>query len=283
MKKFAVLGHPVAHSLSPVIHAANFRAVGFDGSYEKFDVAPADLASAVARLRAEGYSGLNITVPHKIAVVALLDRQDESVRRYGACNTLKFEEDGTVTGYNTDVIGFVDGLAAHGFSIRGRRVFIVGCGGAGSALAACACHEGAAELKVADLRAQSVESLVARLSAGGFETEVSGLPVLDGTASDAQKAAWGEAAKDADLVVNATPAGLHPGEPSALPPECFRPGQFVLDIVPTKEFPPTAAAARAAGATAADGLEFLVAQGARSFEIWTGVPADRAAMLSAVR
>ena len=110
--------------------------------------------------------------------------------------------------------------------------------------------------------------------AGG--TKVSGLAVLDGTASDEQKAIWGEAAKGADLVVNATPMGLHPGEPSALPPSCFHAGQFVLDIVPTKEFPPTATAAT-------DGLEFLVGQGAKSFEIWTGVTADRKAMLAAIR
>lgn len=289
MKKFAVIGHPVAHSLSPKMHAANMASLGFAGTYEKFDVDPADIPAALRRFRDGGYAGINVTVPHKIAVIPLLDHPDVSVLRYGACNTIRFEADGTLSGFNTDVIGFVDGLAAHGFSIRGRKVVIVGCGGAGSALAACACYEGAAELKVADLRAASVKALADRLSAltttgelaGG--TKVAGLPVLDGTPSDAQKAVWGEAAKDADLVVNATPMGLHPGEPSALPPSCFHPGQFVLDIVPTREFPPTAAAAAAAGATATDGLEFLVGQGAKSFEIWTGLAADRAAMLAAVR
>ena len=283
MKKFAVLGHPVAHSLSPTMHAANFASIGFDATYEKFDVEPEKLADFIKQKQAEGYSGLNITVPHKIAVIPLLDRLDESVKRYGACNTIKFEEDGTLSGYNTDVIGFVTGLAAHGFSIKGKKVVIIGCGGAGSALATCTCYEGAAELKVADLRAESVTNLVAKLQGLGLGTAVAGLEVLDGTASDAQKAIWGEAAKEANLVVNATPMGLHPGEPPALPPDCFHPGQFVLDIVPTKDFPPTAAAAVKAGATATDGLEFLVGQGAKSFEIWTGVTADRKAMLAAIR
>ena len=283
MKKFAVLGHPVAHSLSPTMHAANFASIGFDATYEKFDVEPEKLADFIKQKQAEGYSGLNITVPHKIAVIPLLDRLDESVKRYGACNTIKFEEDGTLSGYNTDVIGFVTGLAAHGFSIKGKKVVIIGCGGAGSALATCTCYEGAAELKVADLRAESVTNLVAKLQGLGLGTAVAGLEVLDGTASDAQKAIWGEAAKEADLVVNVTPMGLHPGEPPALPPDCFHPGQFVLDIVPTKDFPPTAAAAVKAGATATDGLEFLVGQGAKSFEIWTGVTADRKAMLAAIR
>lgn len=283
MKKFAVIGHPVAHSLSPKMHAANMAAIGFEGTYEKFDVDPADISTALRRFREEGYAGINVTVPHKFAVVPFLDRKDESVERYGACNTIKFESDGTLTGYNTDVIGFVEGLSAHGFSIKGKKVVIVGCGGAGSALASCACYEGASELKVADLRRESVETLVAKLKAINSDTAVTGLEVLDGTPSPAQKAIWGEAAKAADLVVNATPMGLHPGEPSALPPSCFHAGQFVLDIVPTKEFPPTATAAVKAGATATDGLEFLVGQGAKSFEIWTGIAADRKAMLAAIR
>ncbi len=283
MKKFAVIGHPVAHSLSPTMHAANFRSLGYDATYEKFDVAPENLAAFVREKQREGYAGLNVTVPHKIAVIPLLDRTDESVARYGACNTLKFEPDGTIAGYNTDVIGFVTGLAAHGFSLAGKKVVIIGCGGAGSALAACTCYEGAAELKVADLRGAAVTALVEKLTALGLGTRVSGLNVLDGTASDAQKAVWGAAAEAADLIVNATPMGLHPGEPSALPPSCFHAGQFVLDIVPTKAFPPTAAAAVRAGATATDGLEFLVGQGAKSFEIWTGMTADRAAMLEAIR
>ena len=135
---------------------------------------------------------------------------------------------------------------------------------------------------VADLRADSVSTLVARLKSLGHDTAVTGLPVLDGTPSDAQKVVWGEAAKEADLVVNATPMGLHPGEPSALPPACFHPGQFVLDIVPTVTFPPTAAAARAAGATATDGLDFLVGQGAKSFELWTGREAPIDAMKRAL-
>ena len=139
--KFAVIGHPVAHSLSPKMHQANFKAIGFDGTYEKFDVAPEDVETFVREKQREGYAGLNVTVPHKLAVIPLLDHVDVSVARYGACNTLKFEADGTITGYNTDVIGFVEGLAAHGFTLAGKRVFIVGCGGAGSALATACCYE----------------------------------------------------------------------------------------------------------------------------------------------
>ena len=149
----------------------------------------------------------------------------------------------------------------------GKRVFIVGCGGAGSALATACCYEKAASLVLADLDGARVSALAEKLNALGLGTRV-----------EVCGPDWGAAATQAELVVNATPMGLHPGEPSALPPECFHPGQFVLDIVPTVTFPPTASAARAAGAVATDGLDFLVGQGAKSFELWTGLAADRAAM-----
>ncbi|MBR1870668.1 MAG: hypothetical protein IJ802_02465 [Kiritimatiellae bacterium] len=270
MKKFAVLGHPVAHSLSPKMHAANMAAIGFEGTYEKFDVPPEELHSFVLQKRSEGYAGLNITVPHKISVIDILDRKDASVVKYGACNTVKFEEDGTLSGWNTDVIGFVDVLAAHNVAIAGAKVFIVGTGGAGGALAAVCANEGAAALALADLDATRLANLAAKLASPCVKTF-------------ADKALWTAAAAEADIVVNATPLGLHEGDEAALEAAAFHAGQFVLDIVPTAKFPPTAALAVAQGADATDGLEFLVGQGAKSFEIWTGKAADRAAMLAALR
>ncbi len=251
VRKFAVLGHPIAHSLSPQMHRANFASLGFLGTYERMDVAPEALATTLKALQAEGFTGVNLTIPHKVAVVPLLDRLDDSVQKYGSCNTVRFERDGTMTGFNTDVIGFTEALAAHGFSLAGKRICILGRGGAGSALAACARAEGATEVQMFG---------------------------RDGTLSE--KVA---AAQQADLVVNATPVGLRPEDPSVLPPEAFHAGQVVLDIIPTQAFPPTAAVAQAAGATAIGGLEFLVAQGAKAFELWTGIPADRTAMHCALR
>ena len=148
--KFAVIGHPVEHSLSPVMHAANFAALSLDATYGKFDVTPGDVARFVRDAGRGGYAGLNVTVPHKREVVSALDRLDESVVRYGACNTVKFEADGSATGYNTDVAGFLSSLAAHGFSVAGRKVFVVGCGGAGSAIAAACAYEGAAAVSLAN-------------------------------------------------------------------------------------------------------------------------------------
>ncbi len=237
VKKFAVLGHPVAHSLSPAMHTANFAACGFLGTYEKFDVAPEDLAATLDCLQSEGFTGVNVTLPHKQAVLPLLDRLDESVQTYGACNTIRFEADGTRTGFNTDIIGFLDSLAAVNFTLTDKVVCIFGRGGAGSALAVCARAEGAKEVIVFG---------------------------RDGTL--AEKVA---AAHRADLVVNATPVGLKATDESLLPREAFRAGQVVLDIIPTRTMPPTAACAQEVGATVIDGLTFLISQGAKAFELWT--------------
>ena len=271
---FAVIGHPVAHSLSPRMHMANFAAIGYDGRYEKFDVAPEELAKFVLARRDEGYRGLNVTVPHKVAVIPLLDHVDDSVSLYGACNTLRFEQDGTISGFNTDVIGFMDCLANHGFGIEGKCVIIMGCGGAGAPLAKSCVLSRASKVLVAARHEESAirlrDSLRSVADAG--RTEVGIFDVSDIAT-----------ARSADLIVNATPVGLKPDDPSILPETAFRPGQFVLDIIPTQHFPPTAAAARRAGATAVDGLEFLVGQGAKAFEIWTDIRADRDAMLAALR
>ncbi len=263
------------------MHAANFAATGFDGSYGKIDVAPEALAETVRALGREGYLGLNVTVPHKEAVIGVLDRVDESVRRYGACNTIRFESDGAISGWNTDVDGFLSCLAARGRTIKGAKVFIIGLGGAGSALAAACCIEGASSLALAARSEGKAERLAARLSDIASGTRIDALsPAVEG---GGHMAIWCDAAREADIVVNATPLGLKPGDPAALGREAFREGQFVLDIIPTAAFPPTAALAKSAGAEAVDGLEFLVGQGAKSFEIWTGIKADRKAMLESLR
>ncbi len=266
-RKFAVLGHPVGHSLSPEMHRANFAALGFVATYEKFDVAPENLAETLKKLQKEGFSGVNLTIPHKVAVLPLLDQVDETVRQYGSCNTVRFEADGSLTGFNTDVTGFIETLSAHGFSLAGKNVLIFGRGGAGSALAACATAENAQKVSIFGRNAY-VDGDSPHEIGGDCPRELKP-EVLD-------------LAREADLIVNATPVGLKLGDSPLLPAEVFRPGQVVLDIIPTRALPPTAATAQAAGATAIGGLEFLVGQGAKAFELWTGIPADRAAMISAL-
>lgn len=273
MLRFAVIGHPVAHSLSPIMHAANFASLGLEAQYGKFDVKPEGVATFVRSCRDAGFLGLNVTVPHKVAVIELLDSIDESVKLYGACNTIKFEPDGRLSGYNTDVAGFLSCLEAHKVSLKGKRAVIIGCGGAGSALARACALGGATAVAVAARTASHAESLAAELGERARAVCARGA---------AGSEALADVVRNADLIVNATPVGLKENDESVIPPGAFHAGQFVLDIIPTRCFPPTAAAARSAGAVAAGGLEFLVEQGARAFEIWTGLTADRTAMMNAV-
>jgi shikimate dehydrogenase len=224
VSRVALLGRPVAESLSPRMQNAAFRAAGLDWSYEAEDVAPEKLRPAVARLLSEGYAGANVTIPHKLAVVALCDEADgESV------NTLVLRE-GRVLGFNTDK-EIVAGIEA-------RRVCLIGAGGAATAL----------------------------------------LPGLSGEVRVFSRSGeWPPDAGGCDLIVNATPVR----DELLVEPEA---AQTVVDLAYRADGRPTAlvAAARAAGCEVVDGLEALVRQGAKSFELWTGVEAPVAAMRAAV-
>jgi shikimate dehydrogenase len=224
MSNVALLGRPVAESLSPRMQNAAFQAAGLDWSYEAQDVAPEELAAAVAHLVSEGYAGANVTIPHKQAVVALCDEAEGD-----SVNTLVFR-DGRVLGFNTDK-EIVAGIEA-------RQVCLIGAGGAARAL----------------LPALAGEVLV--FSRGGD---------------------WPPDASGCDLIVNATPVR----DELLVEPEA---GQTVVDLAYRADGRPTplVAAARAAGCEVVDGLEALVRQGARSFELWTGVEAPVAAMRAAV-
>lgn len=269
--KFAVIGHPVAHSLSPKMHEANFRALGIDATYTKFDVLAEDLASFLNERKKEGYCGINVTVPHKQTVMQHLDSLDESAAEYGSCNTVKFMQDGSLRGYNTDIIGFVASLSSHGFTLRGKRIGIAGCGGAGGAIALACVKEGAAETLVAARTRESESRLIERIRKKCQAANIARLDLGDTALL-----------RSCDLLVNASPVGLRPDDTSVFPPGSFKRGQFVLDIIPKRDLPPTAAAAQREGAFAIGGLDFLVAQGAASFEIWTGLKPDIAAMRQAL-
>jgi len=224
MSNVALLGRPVAESLSPRMQNAAFEAAGLDWSYEVEDVAPKELAAAVARLVSEGYAGANVTIPHKQAVVALCDEAEGD-----SVNTLVFR-DGRVHGFNTDV-EIVAGIEA-------RKICLIGAGGAARAL----------------------------------------LPALAGEVRVFSRSGeWPPDASGCDLIVNATPVR----DELLVEPEA---GQTVVDLAYRADGRPTAlvAAARAAGCDVVDGLEALVRQGARSFELWTGVEAPVAAMRAAV-
>lgn len=260
---FALLGHPVAHTLSPAMHAAAFRALGLDAAYLAIDVAPADLEVAVRGTRALGFRGLNLTIPHKEAVMSLV-QPDEMASRIGAVNTVDLR---TMTGHNTDGVGVVRALRAEGVEPRGMRVLVMGAGGAARAVAVALSQEGA-RLTVANRdvdRARRVAAGIPGAAARGLESV-------------------GALARQMDLVVNATPVGMHPDIGSALVTrDDLRPGQVVFDTVYNPPQTRLLAEARAAGAQAVNGVKMLVHQGAESLRIWLGVQPPLDVMEAAVR
>ena len=261
-RAFALLGHPVGHSLSPTMYNAAFSALGMDAVYLCFDVQPSDVLTVLASMPRMGFGGGNVTVPHKETVFRGLSRLDESARLLGAVNTLRFDTEG-IAGFNTDGAGFLDACheAFGDDAIRGRRVFVLGTGGAGRAVALVAAQAGARALALADADAARAQAVAAEVRSVAPAAELS--VVTAGRPSV-------EAARSADLVVQATPVGMKPDDPPPLPPEAFRAGQAVFDLI--YMYPETALmkAAAAAGAKTANGLGMLLHQGVRAFEIWEG-------------
>lgn len=271
---FAVLGHPVAHSLSPAMHNASLRALGWNALYLAFDVEEAHVATALQGMLRLGFGGVNVTIPLKHAAYRAVQQVAPCARRVGVVNTVAFA-DGVLTGYNTDGIGLLADLDERfGFHPRGRTVLVLGCGGAGRAVALTFAAEGASALWLANRGGERARAVAADLRAAAFPGDLRILP--------SDPAAWAAAAREADLVVQCTSVGLHPGAPPLLAASAFRPGQCVYDLVYTAPRTPILVEAERAGARVTNGLGMLLHQGAASFRIWTGRPADLAAMRRAL-
>jgi len=272
---FAVLGHPIGHSLSPVMHNASLRSLGMDAVYLAFDVAPHRLMDVLRAMRDMGFGGVNLTVPLKEIAFDGADELDASARHVGSVNTIQFLADGRLKGYSTDAAGFLRAAdEAFGGGPCGRPVFVLGAGGAGRALAIAAALEGAARVAIADAddaRPRRVAEEIRGLAPDTPVEAVTGGPD-----------AWAERCRAAELVIQATPVGMKPGDASPLPPAAFRPGQRVFDLIYMVPETVCMKAAAQAGATTANGLNMLLYQGARSFTIWTGREPDTAAMRAAL-
>lgn len=271
-----VIGDPVRHSLSPVLHNAAFAALGLDWVYVALPVPAGRAGQALEGARALGLEGLSVTMPHKAAVAEAVDGRSEVASLLGSVNTVVRRDDRLI-GDSTDGEGFLRAVReGTGLDPAGRRCLVVGSGGGARAVILALARAGASRVVVAGrtpTRVQAAAGLAGRVGRVGRVTE----------------------ADDADLVVNATPvgmAGTAEGRAAAsaaggdsglpLPPDRLGPGQVVVDLV---YHPPATAlveAARAKGATAIGGLGMLVHQAALAFELWTGCPAPVASMWAAV-
>ena len=257
-----LFGYPVHHSISPRIHNAAFTTSGLNWLYLAFSVMPDDLETAVTGFRAMGGRGLNITIPHKQAVMDFLDDVSEEARLIGAVNTVLFR-DGRSLGYNTDGPGFIRALREErGFSPDKKTICLIGAGGAGRAVAVQSALSGAARIEIADLipeRAGELSEWINRRIGPGL----SGVFQVGSRMGDGIIAG-------ADLVVDATPLGLHPDDPVSFDPVLLSPSALVMDLVYNPPETPLLRAVRGRGVEGINGLRMLVHQAALAWEIWTG-------------
>jgi shikimate dehydrogenase len=262
--KLALLGDPVAHSVSPTMQAAALAEAGLaDWQYLATLVRAEHLGAAVARLRGAEWAGANVTVPHKQAVIPWLDGLTPVAATIGAVNTI-VKRDGRLLGHNTDAAGFLADLHAHDVSIGRRPVLVLGAGGAARAVVAACAGIGARARVVARQRT----------AADGLG-DLAAVEVFDWT-----PLGWLAATDDVALVVNTTPVGMAPAvdESPWLAGTPFPPDAFIYDLVYNPPETRLVRQARAEGQRAATGLGMLVEQGALAFEQWTGQGAPRAAM-----
>jgi shikimate dehydrogenase len=276
-----VIGSPIGHSLSPVLHNAAFAALGLDTTWRSraFEVAPGAAASALDAMRRADVNGLSVTMPHKADATALVDECSEVARRLGAVNCI-VNRDGRLLGTNTDGEGFVASLVrGAGFTPAGRRCLVIGAGGAARAVILALAEAGASEVAVLNRTPE-------RAAAAAALAGVAGSVVPAGPAGSAEQKGLVEVIDSADLIVNATPLGMagafHGGASDWLvAPQLLHPGQVAADLVYAPRPTRWLAEAAAAGAHPVDGLGMLVHQAAAQLNLWTGQEAPVEAMWQA--
>ena len=257
-----IIGDPVVHSRSPAMHNAAYAACGLDWVYVAFTVPAGSAADALRAARSLGLAGLNVTMPHKTDAAAACDELTPTARRLDAANTVSVGESGRLLGDSTDGPGFLAALAELGVDPNGRRVLVVGAGGAGRAIAN-ALGERGAQVVVAARRPEA-----ARAAAALANGEALALDAVDGTIADV------------DVIVNATPLGMR-GEAPPIDTARLGATHVVFDTVYHPAETPLMVAARARGATVTNGLSMLVHQAAAAFRVLTGVEAPLDAMQAA--
>ena len=267
--RYAVIGHPIAHSQSPLIHGLFAQATAQDMTYEAIDggAEPGGVERAVQAFRAAGGRGLNVTLPFKLAALQMADEASDNARLAGAANTLRLDG-GRIEAHNTDGIGLVRDIERTvGVPLRGRRVLLVGAGGATRGVLLPLARAGAARIAIANRTADKARALARELA-----------PHLDGVAIDGGGLDALAAGDAFDVVINATSASLS-GQAPAVPATAFAPGALAYDMIYGKGLTPFLAQAQAAGcAHVADGVGMLIEQAAEAFAWWRGVRPDTRAV-----
>ena len=264
-----VIGDPIEHTMSPIMHNAAFEKLGLDYLYVPFRVRRDELGEAILGMKALNIRGLNVTIPHKVAVIPFLDELDPLAEKIGAVNTI-VNDDGGLKGYNTDAGGFMQALLEKRIEPEGKRVVVLGAGGASRAISFILMERGA-DLVILNrlLELDWAEELAARIS-HSFKKEVEALELSEGNLTTALG--------KADILVNATSVGMTDIDETPVPSRLLTPGLIVFDVIYNPVKTRLLAEAEEVGAETISGLDMLVWQGALAFEMWTGQKAPVALM-----
>lgn len=266
-----VFGFPVGHSMSPLMHNTAFAALELNYTYGAFEVEKGALKKAVEGIRALGFRGVNVTIPHKVEVMDYLDEIDEEARQIGAVNTI-VNENGTLIGYNTDGQGYVRSLTEEwNTPLKGKKVVILGAGGAARGVAVSLAKSGVAEIIVANRSFDKAHELATHLSQWVGSRGVA-LEHLDQTKP-----------LDADLLINTTSVGMSPHVAHIpISPAVLHDQLMVSDLIYNPLYTELLTQAQQAGARVHNGLGMFIHQGALAFERWTGQAAPVSLMKEAV-
>lgn len=261
-KLCALIGNPVAHSMSPVMHNAAFKELGLDYVYTAFKVEAGDLSKTAEAMRALGIRGLNVTVPHKVNIIPFLDKIDPLAEKIGAVNTIVNNE-GVLTGYNTDALGFLRSLTEKGINPKGKNIAIIGAGGASRAISFILAQNGA-KLKILNRKEEFewAEALSESINSA-----------FNGTseALELNEQNLKNSLENSSILINATSVGMSPNtEGSVAPANLLRKDLVVFDSVYNPLETKLLKDAKGKGALTIGGLDMLVWQGALAFEMWTG-------------
>ena len=267
---FAVVGYPIDHSLSPLMHNASMKSLNFDGIYLALNINPDDVVETLPVMKKIGFKGINLTIPHKEIVYSHLETLDESAKLFKSVNTILFEDD-EIKGFNTDGYGFLKALgSSFGKEIDNDKVFILGCGGAGRTVALQSTKSKAESIWLADIDEDKILKLKDEILSLDPTMKIYYSLNLDEQI---------DGCKDSNLIIQASPVGMKENEKSLFPSSAFNNNQRVFDLIymyPETSFMKNA---KQSGAEAANGLGMLLYQGEKAFRIWTNCEANQDVMM----
>lgn len=262
MKRFGLIGYPVKHSFSAAMHNAAFKELGIDARYELFEVRPEELHQDFKRLLAEGICGFNVTIPHKEGIVGSLDEIHPEAELIGAVNTIKVDQDKTTKGFNTDGQGFITHLVqVIGFNPGGKRVAILGAGGAAKAVSVQLAKSEAKSILLFDLDQAKAKGLAAKLKDNFSTCDIRLVSEADALLKN-----------QPELLVNATPVGMYKDDKLIFNPEYLHPRLIVYDLIYNPAETLLLQEAKRKGCRGVfNGLGMLLYQGVLAFEIWLDI------------